>query len=249
MSVESTAVIIEARFSSTRLPGKVMMDICGQPMLKRIIDRIKLSNKISKIILATSTKSVDQPLVNLALSENINFFRGSENDVLGRVTMAAKKFEVETVVNICGDCPLIDPGIIDSGLVIYKKKKNDVVFSGFTSQSYPQGTELAIYSSKLLFKIENEATHPEFREHTCLYFLKNLNNFNILNLVAENFNTMPNLRLQVDFIEDLKLVREIYKRLLPKFGNKFTITDVINLIKKNNFLTKIKEDCVEKKNC
>jgi len=247
MNFESTAVIIEARYSATRLPGKVMMDICGQPLLKRLIDRIKLSKKDLDIILATSTNPADQQIVNLAIAENINFFRGSENDVLGRVTKAAKKFKVKTVINVCGDCPLIDPGIIDTGLEVYTKKINDIVFCGFNAQSYPQGTELAIYGSELLFKIEKKAKDPEFREHTCLYFLKNLDDFKILNLVADNFNTMPELRLQVDFMQDLMLVREIYKRLLPKFGNKFTISDVINLIKKNYFLTRINEDCVEKK--
>ena len=247
MKSESTAVIIEARFCSTRLPGKVMMDICGQPLIKRLIDRLKLSNNFSKIILATSTNKEDEQLVDLAISEKINFFRGSENDVLGRVTNAAKKFKVETIINICGDCPLIDPGILDTACEVYKKKKYDVVFSGFNVQSFPQGTELAVYSSKILFKIEKEAQLPKFREHTCQYILKNENKFTVFNLLAEKKDKMPNLRLQVDFLEDINFVREIYERLLPKYGYRFTVSDVINLIKKNHFLTKINKNCVEKK--
>ncbi len=247
MNSESTAAIIEARFSSTRLPGKVMMDICGQPLLKRIIDRLRLSKKFSKIILATSTNLADQQLVDLAISEKINFFRGSEADVLGRITNAVKKFKVKTIINICGDCPLIDPGILDNAYKIYEMKKNDIVFSGFNTQSYPQGTEVAVYGSNILFKVEKEAKDREFREHTCLYILKNLEKFKVFNLLAEKVNTMPDLRLQVDFLEDIKFVREVYKRLLPKFGNRFTIFDIISLIKNNYSLTRINKNCVEKK--
>ena len=86
---------------------------------------------------------------------------------------------MKTIINICGDCPLIDPGILDEACEVYKMKINDVVFSGFNIQSYPQGTELAVYSSDVLFKVEKEAKEPEFREHTCLYILKNLEKFKV----------------------------------------------------------------------
>ena len=91
---------------------------------------------------------------------------------------------MKTIINICGDCPLIDPGILDEACEVYKMKINDVVFSGFNIQSYPQGTELAVYSSDVLFKVEKEAKEPEFREHTCLYF-KNLEKFKVFNLLAD----------------------------------------------------------------
>ena len=195
MNYESTAVIIEARFSSTRLPGKVMMDICGQPLLKRIIDRLKLSKKFSKIILATSTSSADQKLIDLAMSEKISFFRGSEDDVLGRVTNAAKKFGVKTIINICGDCPLIDPGILDEACEVYKMKINDVVFSGFNIQSYPQGTELAVYSSDVLFKVAKEAKELNF-ENIVLIHSQKFRKLKVFNLLADKPNTMPDLRLR-----------------------------------------------------
>src|SRR4051812_31540419 len=107
------ACIIEARMTSTRLPGKVLRPLLGKPMIQQMIERIKRARTLDQIIVATTERSTDDPLVSLAHLLGVSVFRGSEEDVLGRVLGAAEKYEIDWIVEIPGDCPLVDPGLID----------------------------------------------------------------------------------------------------------------------------------------
>ena len=110
MKIVST---IEARMTSSRLPGKVLMEAHNKPMLKHLVERLKRVPSINEIVLATTSNSTDDPLVKFAKKENIHFFRGSENNVMGRVIGAAKSINADVIVEITGDCPLVDPEIVE----------------------------------------------------------------------------------------------------------------------------------------
>lgn len=220
-------------------------DIEGDPLLSRVIDRVKKSRLLDSVILATSKNINDDILCEIAKKKGISVYRGSENDVLKRVFDAHKSISTDIIVQICGDCPLIDPGIIDLCIETYLANDCDLVSCG-AKQSYPQGTEVHVFSIKALEHIVQVADDPAYREHVCLYFHENSDNYEILHIEASKENEMPSLRLQVDYPEDLALVREIYKKLIPIYGNEFGVSEIIELVNREDSLIQINNKCVEK---
>src|SRR5262249_34216934 len=107
-------IIVQARMTSTRLPGKVLMDLAGRPMLAQQLNRIKHCTAVDEIVVATTTNSTDEPIVELARQEGVAWFQGSEHDVLARFVGAARQTQADVVVRVTADCPLIDPHIIDT---------------------------------------------------------------------------------------------------------------------------------------
>ena len=142
---------IQARMNSTRLPGKVLTNIMGKPMLQWQIERLKRSRLIDEIILATTDSYKDDPIQDLCEKLNIKFYRGSENDVLGRVNNLLQKYNVEIHLECFGDSPLIDPQIIDEFIGFFLKKRCEIDFlSSALKSSYPAGMEVSIYNSSIL---------------------------------------------------------------------------------------------------
>ena len=115
------AVLVQARMASTRLPGKIMADISGKPMLWHVLNRVKKAKNIDQIILTTTQNSEDQIIVKVAAECGVNIFRGNENDVLDRFYRAAEKYDIDVIVRITADCPLVDPQIIDEMVDYYIK--------------------------------------------------------------------------------------------------------------------------------
>ena len=237
---------IEARYSSTRLPGKMLIDIEGEPLLSRVINRIKKSKKIHEIIIATSINSADQKIVNFSKKKKINYFRGSEENVLDRVLKANQFFNSDIVVEVCGDCPLIDPKIIDNAIEVFLNNQFDVVCTGGNIQSYPQGTEVMVFKRSLLESSVSYCNEDSYKEHVGLFFLENPSKYKVKELKAPISLHKPNLRLQVDYQEDLNLVKKIYADLLPLFGDNFLLEDVINLLNKKKHYLEINKNCKEK---
>ena len=121
----NTIAIVQARMASTRLPGKVLLKVLNRPILSIQLQRIRQVRQIEKIVIATTTNSIDDPIEELGVVENIPVFRGDEHDVLGRFQGAAKKFDADAIVRLTGDCPLIDPEIVDHTISIFKKRIRD----------------------------------------------------------------------------------------------------------------------------
>jgi len=200
--------VIQARLGSTRLPGKVLKTIGDRPMLECVVNQVSHSKRIDHIILATSTNKNDLGIVDLARSLDVQFFRGSENDVLDRYYRCAEQFALTDIVRITGDCPLIDPQIIDKIIKEYEEGDFDYACN-FDKDSFPNGYTVEIFSRKCLDRVW-VASLPEDREHVTPYITKHPEYFNVCNAFIKKF---PNAHLSVDTKEDLERVRDIYSKI------------------------------------
>lgn len=244
-SVPKVIASIEARMGSSRLPGKVLYDIHGRTALDRLYSRLKECKELSGIVLATTDKSNDDLLADWAVQNNIEVYRGSEDDVLNRVVNAQRYMESDIVVEITGDCILLDPAIIDLGIKTFLSNDCDLV-TNCKIPSFPQGIDVQVFSLDNLEHVEKNINDPAVREHVSLYFYENPDKYRILNLLAPRQWERPALRLQLDYEEDLKLIRELYQRLEPLWGNSFGIDKIIQELNNHPFLEEINSSCIEK---
>ncbi len=230
----STVAIIQARMGSSRLPNKTMADLLGKPMLWHLINRIRHSKKIDKIVIATTTDEKDKVITRFARKNGIDFFAGSENDVLERYYYAAKKYKATVVVRITADCPLIDPDITDKAIEKFRKGGYD--YLGVDINTYPNGFDSEVFTFKTLEKAFFEAKLASEREHVTPYIWKNPKIFKIGKLSTNK--GYGNIRLTVDHKEDLDLVTIIYKALYRKDGI-FHLDEIADYLKKNKDLVMI----------
>ena len=202
--------IIQARMGSSRLPGKIMKRVDGKFLLDYVIDQLKSSKKIEKIVVATTTLPIDNLICEHLSSKNITFFRGSSNDVLDRYFQCAKKFSINTIVRITADNPLIDPNIVDLVIDKYNNTKCDYG-TNCLPRTFPYGTEVEIFSFKKLYEVWQNAKKPSEREHVTPYFYNNPDLFKIINL--EHSKNISNLRWTIDQENDLKLFQTIISKI------------------------------------
>jgi len=220
---------IEARMGSTRLPGKVLMDIAGAPALTRLLRRLRRAKRIDGIVLATTTNARDSALVEWSSRENVPCFCGSEDDVLARVVGAQRMMSADVVVEVCGDMPLLDPAVIDMGVVAFAEGDCDVVTTT-RKRSFPDGVDAQVFRLKDLEEVAETVFDPAVREHVSLYFYQAPKRYRIRHLKAPRAVRRPDLRLVLDTAQDLELIRGIYARLQPSFGDAFGTADVIRLL-------------------
>jgi spore coat polysaccharide biosynthesis protein SpsF (cytidylyltransferase family) len=217
--------IVQARMGSSRLPGKVMKKIGDKFLLDYVLEQLKSSKNIEKIIVATTTLTSDDIICKYVSSKNIKFFRGSSDDVLDRYYQCAKKFTVDTIVRITADNPLIDPNIIDRVINEFSNKKVDYI-TNTLDRTFPYGTEVEIFSFKSLEKAWKNAIKPSEREHVTPFIRDPKNKFILMNIKhSENHSY---LRYTVDRMSDLKLVKEIIKNISTR---PIVIQDIIKLYK------------------
>tara|TARA_B100000780_G_C21056345_1_gene424405 strand:+ start:286 stop:1017 length:732 start_codon:yes stop_codon:yes gene_type:complete len=207
------AAIIQARMGSSRLPNKVLMDIDGKPSLKFMIDRVKKSKRVEKIIVATTTNERDKVIVEFCVKNNILFYCGSENDVLDRYYNASKNNNIKTIVRLTSDCPLIDPDLIDKTIDLYFDKAVNYAANAVPPElkKYPDGSDVEVFSFDTLQRTWAETTDLKDREHVTFYMWDKRDNFNTIML--DNEHDWGRYRITVDYIEDLELVRKIVKKL------------------------------------
>lgn len=226
-------VIVEARMTSSRLPGKVLMPGCGKVMLHHMIERLSWIPCISDIIIATTSNRTDDCIVELAENLAVCCFRGDEYDVLGRVVKAAQYFETDVIVEITGDDPLVDPGISFEVIKEFLESNDREYFvTNDLEKTFPVGFNTRVFTRKLLELVEKEATHPVDREHVVNYICKRPNKFKIRNIRADGMYFRPELRLTLDTQEDYKLIKSVFDALYPK-NPKFTANDVIAFLDAN----------------
>ena len=235
-------VIIQARMGSERLPGKVLIDIAGKPMLWHVVERVKSAKTIGKIIIATTTDPEDDKIEDLAKKENWLLYRGSKNDVLGRYYEAAKKFGIDVIVRVTSDCPLIDPFIID--LCVEKFLAGDYDFiSNYDkdSSTFPRGLDVRVFSFSALEKAYQNAKNPYEREHVTPYIFENANKeFRLGPVIEASGKYKGNYRLTVDYPEDLELMEKIYGKFY-KPGEIIDIKEVISYLSENPGLSGLNE--------
>jgi spore coat polysaccharide biosynthesis protein SpsF len=217
-----TVAIVQARMGSSRLPGKMMMGLCGKPLLFWVLSRVKKSTLIGSVLLATSDKVEDDPLEEVAFQLHVPVFRGSENDVLGRFRKAAKSVSAEKIIRICGDNPLIAPEEIDRLVASY----SSILKQGNCSErlyafnygpqmgnNYPDGLGGEMFSFKLLQKLDKLVLKPRHREHVCAYIWDNLDEFEIHSFQPPKEIAFPDIKLDVDTKEDLNKLNILCNQL------------------------------------
>lgn len=209
--------------SSSRLPGKVLRPIHGKPMLLWQVERIRKSKNIDKLVIVTSTDSSDDELVEFCQKEGIDIFRGSLHDVLERYYQASLEFQADNFVRVTGDCPLLDPNILDQVVSMHLESDCDYT-SNITPPSYPDGMDVEVFTREALGRAQKEATKDSDREHVTL-FMRNQDSFSRMNLVNET--DLSEMRLTVDEASDVTVI----ENLLSHFDKDINITldDIVKL--------------------
>ena len=231
--MKKTAVIIQARMGSKRLPGKIMKKILNKPMIEYLIKRVSRSTMVDDIIVATSKKRENKELVYFLKSKNVKCFLGDEDDVLSRYYFTAKKFKINNIIRITADCPLIDPTVIDNTIKKYFHDHADYT-SNIFPRTYPKGLDTEVFSFNALERAFNEASSKYDREHVTPY-IRESGNFEISN--NSYSKDYSNLRLTVDWEEDFKLIDKIFNLFKPNIF--FNWLEIVNELNKNPDLVKI----------
>lgn len=223
---ERVVIIVQARMGSTRLPGKSLMPIQGKPLVGYVLERAKQAVTAHQLVLATTDQVRDNPLASYAETIGVPVFRGSENHVLSRYREAARFFNAGTIVRISGDCPLIDPQVIDQAILLFKTKKYDYV-SNVIHRTYPRGMDVEVFSRAALEKAFHEATGEGEKEHVTPYFYRHPELFSLGSL--EQAVDQSNWRLTVDTEEDLALIIRLMQELVP-LQTSFTLQDIVEVL-------------------
>ena len=221
--------IVQARMSSARLPGKVLKDILGKPMLWHLVNRLKKSAFIEKIVVATTTNEIDRLILEAAKNSGVESFAGSEDDVLDRYYQAAKIFHADPIVRITADCPLIDPKVTDCVIQCYLENKGNVDYvSTGVPPTYPDGLDTEVFSFAALEKAWREAGRKTEREYVTPYIWKNNKLFRQGNVA--NKEDLSYMRWTVDEDKDFLFVTQIYKGLYKGEDEIFYMGDIINFL-------------------
>lgn len=227
--------ILQARMSSSRLPGKVLKEIMGKPMLELQIERILRSKQIDKLVVATSDCKEDDAIESLCKKLLLDCYRGSLNNVLDRFYNAALQYIPNHIVRLTGDCPLTDPEVIDDLIRFYLDGDYDYA-NNCSNPMLPDGLDAEIFSFAALKKAWEVPTNSLQQEHVTLYFEDNPQIFQTAVLTYHYDHS--HLRWTVDEPQDFEFVQLVYQKLYPK-NTEFSFKDVLKLIEDQPELTLI----------
>ena len=254
MSLYKVDIIVEARSKSKRFPNKVLKKIDNKTVLEIMINRLKNINGINDIIIATTRNKEDEKIVQIAKKNNVKFYKGSENDVLKRVLLAAKKFKTEIIVEITDDNILVDYKISNEIVKFYLKNRkkydfvsNDIeIYLDNKKSNGPLGFSTKVFTTKILSKVDKLTKNPIDREHVANYIVKNHKKFRIKNISLPKFLKKENFRLTMDYKQDYEVIKRVYKKLYPRNKN-FTAIDIVDYFKKNPKIKLINFNCIQAK--
>lgn len=236
---------IEARMTSSRLPGKVLLDLVGKPSLQHIIERLKRSYYVDDVVVATTVNETDTPIVRLCEQINCSYFRGSEEDVLLRVLDTAKSVNADIIVEITGDCPVIDHRHVDHLVELFFSGDYDYA-SNIIERSFPRGFDTQIFPVSVLEEVNRLTNSQTDHEHVSLYIYNHPERFHLINWKADDFMNHPEIEITLDMPADYQLICEVYKRLYPD-NMDFSAEDVVKLLLENPSLLDIVKE-VRRKN-
>ena len=245
MDLHFALVIIQARMSSSRLPGKVLQDIAGQSMLAHVVRRARRARSVSQVVVATTTDPADDALYDYCQTHGFPVFRGNEFDVLDRYYQAARLYQAEVVVRLTSDCPLIDPAEIDHVVEEFKRSGVDFAANRLPppwKRTYPIGLDIEVCSFAALERAWHEAKQPFEREHVMPYFYDQEGRFKIK--VVDHDPDYGSLRWTVDTPEDLEAVRRIYAAFDGDDG--FSWLEVVDLYERHPELKNINQSIAAK---
>lgn len=242
-----TGAVIQARLSSTRLPGKVLLDLpygSGISVLEQVVRRLKGSSRLDEIIVATTKDAEDERIVETAEKEGVGRFRGSRDDVLSRYHLAASENGLDVIVRVTSDCPCIDPSVVDYLIEDYTRDTVDYVSNTLT-RTYPRGLDVEVFSFKALEETQRKAEKDSEREHVTPFMYKS-GRFRIRNVEAPAELQRPGIRVTLDTREDYALLCAVYDFLYeenPLFGAK----EIVELFDNRPWLSLINEGVAQKK--
>jgi spore coat polysaccharide biosynthesis protein SpsF len=233
--------IIQARMGSTRLPGKVLMDLGGETVLARVLGRLRRAIMIDEIVVATTDSAADDAIIRECQRLEVSYFRGSENDVLDRYYQAARMFAAEIVVRITSDCPVIDPDLVDETIGAFQAQYGDYCSNSFP-RTYPRGLDTELFTMNALEQAWHHAYKPYEREHVTPYFYEHPELFRLVSHRGQVDHSQ--CRWTLDTEEDLELLRAIYAR----FGNKddFRWREVTELLEREPELAELNSHVIQK---
>jgi spore coat polysaccharide biosynthesis protein SpsF len=236
--------IIEARMTSTRLPGKVMLHSLGMSMLERLVLRLRSVSNIDEVIVATTTNPEDDTIVNLCNSLSIRSFRGSELNVFERVIAAGHFSCADVVVEITGDCPLIDPRLVEKAVDSFLQTNPDYL-SNCEKQTFPAGMEIQVVKLSSLIKSYSMTTSELDREHVTLHIRMNPEVFEQIHLKAPPELYAPQFSVTLDEYPDYELINFVIESLEPN-GFYFGCDSIIELLRENATKAMVNSDVKRK---
>lgn len=239
---QKVVAVVEARMGSSRLPGKTLMDVAGRPLLRRVVDRLALAATVDEVVVATSTLAGDDVVAAYCEAEGLACFRGSESDVLDRVFQAALRHDARWVVQSGADCPFYDPDLVDFLVTAaawggYAYAANDMELT------FPEGVDAHVIAMDALAACAEEACLPEERDDTPRFIWNHPDRFPIFSFTATSGPlNRPELRLTVDYPEDMELTRNLYGEL-DKLPVPFTTLELVRLLDARPDWAAINRDC------
>lgn len=229
---------------SSRLPGKVLLPVCGKPLLELMIERLRQVPELDGIVIATTADPSCQPIEDLAKRLGVGCFRGSEDDVLDRVLRSAQSAQADLIVELTGDCPLMDPDLVSE--VIREFRSRDVDYcANVLQRTHPRGMDVQVFPTKVLARVAELTNNPSDREHVSIYIYTHPEQFRLHNVTSSLSAEEADLRLTVDTPDDFKLVSEIFQRLYPA-NPRFRLADILKLMREHPELRAINSHVKQK---
>ena len=214
---------------STRLPGKVILPALGKPMLQLMIERVRRSAYVQEVVIALPVGITNDPIVDVATQLGVPYYRGSEDNVLGRVLGAARSCQADIIVQLTGDCPVVDPALIDECVTKYLEGQWDYVANELV-RTYPIGFDVAVFATRLLALTVDEPDLTDAdREHVTTYIVDRPNRYRQFNVEAPRDLNRPELQVTLDTPEDYQVIKQIFEILTPQKPH-FAAEDIIRLL-------------------
>jgi spore coat polysaccharide biosynthesis protein SpsF len=232
------AAIIQARLGSTRFPRKIFADLAGKPLIRHIIDRLKYSEKIDKIVMATTSTTTDDELAAWAVNEGVALYRGSENNVLERFYLSAKEFSANVVVRITADDPFKDPVIIDKVISKLQGEKLDFAYNNHPP-TFPEGLDTEVFTFSALESAYSKSVDDYEKEHVTQYFYRNKTLFKQANY--SNDQDLSELRWTIDTGLDYEMAKRVYN-ILYKPDEIFLMDDILKVLEQHPEIALINKD-------
>jgi spore coat polysaccharide biosynthesis protein SpsF len=237
-TVEPVWAVVAGRMGSSRLPGKTMALLAGRPSLAHIVDRLRRVPELAGVIVATTGEALDEPIRRLAEELDVPCHSGSVDDVLDRTLAAARAVRAQTIVQVTGDCPLVEPELVAQAVELYRIERPDYVSTVLGGETFPVGLDVEVFSTDLLVEVESLTDDARDREHVSIYIYEHPERFRCLGIEAVGHRSRPDLRLCIDTAEDLEVVGAVYDALWPTNAT-FGIDDVIDFLDRHPQLARL----------
>ena len=231
--VEPVWAIVASRMGSSRLRGKTMAELAGLPSLGHILERLRRVPALDGVLVATTEGPEDNPIRDLASGAGIPCYSGSATDVLGRTLGAARKAGARTIVQVTGDCPLIDPEIVGRVIGAYGTRRPDYAANVIGEhRTFPAGLSVEVFATELLAEVDGVTSDPRDREHVSIYIYEHPERYRLIEVEAEGDERRPDLWLTLDTAADLEGIRAIFDALYP-VNPEFGYRDILRLLEQN----------------